>query len=180
MPEQAASETQTPPGAIPVPTLILHWNRPEECLRTVNAFLAQGIPLQISVIDNHSDSEALQALKAGLPDGVRLVALDENRGWGAAFNIAMRDWLAGEGSEFCLIAAHDATPGANCLEMLLGAIAGNPRIGIVCPEYGYPAVPRFTRLRSVRDFQVDPRAKGTVEAVDVPFGTLFGLRRQCI
>ena len=41
-------------GAVPthgVPLFILHWNRPEECLRTVKAFQAQGVPLQLHVID---------------------------------------------------------------------------------------------------------------------------------
>ena len=163
-----------------VPLYILHWNRPDECLRTVLAFLDQGLALQIKVIDNHSEPEALGSLARRLPAGVELIQLPENKGWGGAFNVTLREWLSKEGSEFCFVSAHDAIPAEHCLELLLNSATEDPKVGIACPEYGVPEIPQFSRLHYIRIFPVPPRASGTVEAVDMPYGTLMLFRRQCL
>src|SRR6516162_5514178 len=105
----AASELPHPASSN-VPLFILHWNRPVECLRTVNAFRAQGVPLKIQVIDNHSEPDALRSLTVRLPADVRLITLGENKGWGGAFNLVLQEWLATQGSDFCFVSAHDAIP----------------------------------------------------------------------
>lgn len=51
----------------PIPVYILHWNRPQECLRAVESFLAQGLSLKITVIDNASQPDLLKTLSDGLP-----------------------------------------------------------------------------------------------------------------
>lgn len=163
-----------------LPLFILHWNRPEECLRTVNAFQAQDVPLRVCVIDNHSDPEALKSMAERLPPNVELRVLNENRGWGGAFNIVLREWLTAGRSEFCFISAHDAIPAKGCVELVLRRMMEDPRIGIACPEYGFPAVPRFSRLLSVRNVLVPPRPRGTTESIDAPHGTLISFRRQCL
>jgi N-acetylglucosaminyl-diphospho-decaprenol L-rhamnosyltransferase len=163
-----------------VPLFILHWNRPEECLRTIEAFRSQVLPLQIHIIDNHSEPEALHSLTEHLPSDVRLFALRENKGWGGAFNLILTKWIAAAGSEFCLICAHDAIPAEGCTDLLLRTMIDNPQIGIACPEYGFPAVPRFSRLRYVRNITVSPRPRGMNEAIDMPHGTLIGFRKRCL
>jgi N-acetylglucosaminyl-diphospho-decaprenol L-rhamnosyltransferase len=162
------------------PLFILHWNRPEECLRTVKAFQAQGPSLEIHIIDNHSEPEALRKLIDGLPPEVQVLRLDENKGWGGAFNIVLRGWLDSGGSEICFISAHDAVPAEGCIELLLGAMAENPRVGIACPEYGFPAAPRFSRLRYIRNAPVGPRSRGETDTIDAPFGTLIAFRKKCL
>ena len=57
---------------------ILHWNRPTECLATVAALRTQGVPLQLTIIDNQSSAESLRVLEAGLPADVELIRLPEN------------------------------------------------------------------------------------------------------
>jgi N-acetylglucosaminyl-diphospho-decaprenol L-rhamnosyltransferase len=163
-----------------VPLFILHWNRPDECLRTVMAFQLQAVPLQIQVIDNHSEPEALRSLTEHLPSDIRLLALRENKGWGGAFNLILREWIAAAGSEFCFICAHDALPAEACIELLLSTMADNPHVGIACPEYGFSEIPHFSRLRYVRNRPVDPRPRGASQLIDMPHGTLIGFRKRCL
>lgn len=47
----------------PLTVVVVHWNRPERCAATINAFLNQGIPLKISVVDNGSSPENYNNLK---------------------------------------------------------------------------------------------------------------------
>jgi len=162
------------------PVFILHWNRPEECLRTVHALRAQTPRLSIRVIDNASDPDLLRSLAERLPEDVKLIRLAENRGWGGAFNVVLQNWLQTEEGEFCFIGAHDALPAEASLSMLIDSMQKDPKLGVVCPEYGAPEVPRFSRLRYVRITPVEPRPSGTVEPVDLPNGTLMLFRRQCL
>ena len=59
---------------------ILHWNRPEECARTVGCFTREVQPSAITVIDNNSTRENIEKLKGKLPEGVVILALEKNLG----------------------------------------------------------------------------------------------------
>lgn len=164
----------------PVPLFILHWNRPDECLRTVNAFRAQDVPLEIHVIDNHSDPEALKSLTERLPPDVRLRVLDKNRGWGGAFNLVLKEWLAADGCEFCFISAHDAIPAEGCVGLVLHNMMEDHRIGIACPEYGISEIPHFSKLRYCFNARVAVRPRGKSEPIEMLHGTVIAFRRQCL
>ena len=79
-----------------LPVVILHWNRPERCLGTVARFLAQevGDGVRVVVVDNGSTPDAIATVRAGLPDGVDLVELPRNRGFGPGANAGFRHVLA--------------------------------------------------------------------------------------
>jgi GT2 family glycosyltransferase len=162
------------------PVFILHWNQPDECLRTVKAIRDQNAEVCARVVDNASKPDKFDYLKKRLPEGTPVIAMPENKGWGSAFNIVLRRWLETETSEFCFISAHDALPDDGCLRLLIQAMEADSRIGIACPEYGVPEVPRFSQLRYVRIAPVEPRPGGTVEPVDIPNGTLMVFRRKCL
>lgn len=162
------------------PVFVLHWNRPQECIRTVDALLQQSLPLSVHVVDNASEPEALRCLEQGLPAEVEVIRMAENRGWGGAFNVVLQKWLEREEGEYCFISAHDALPEPGSLHMLLESMRCDSRLGIVCPEYGEAVVPHFSKLHYVRIMPVKPRALGTVESVDLPNGTLMLFRRQCL
>jgi N-acetylglucosaminyl-diphospho-decaprenol L-rhamnosyltransferase len=168
------------PSSTRVPLFVLHWNRPDECLRTVEAFLAQDFPLQIQIVDNASEPGALQRLRQKLPDSIGVRRLSENKGWGPALNVVLNEWLSTSQSEFCFISAHDAMPAEHCMRMLVEGMNSDPRIGIACPEYGTPEIPCFDHLRYLRTKPVERRRSGTAEAVDVPHGTLMLLRKACL
>lgn len=160
--------------------LVVHWNQPQACAATVAAFLAQNVPLGVTVIDNDSAAEAFSGLRAELQERVEFVRLNENRGWGGALNVALERWLREEEEPFCLISAHDAEPAADCLPLLLAAAAADPRLGIVCPQYPEPFIARLSPVRGVIPEAVAPRARGSVEEVDAPHGTLMLVRRDCL
>lgn len=164
----------------PVPLFILHWNRPDECLRTVNAFRAQDVPLDIQVIDNHSEPAAFKSLAERLPPDVRLRVLHENRGWGGAFNLVLKEWLAADGREFCFISAHDAIPSEGCVELVLRSMMEDPRIGIACPEYGISEIPHFSKLRYGLNSPVAARPRGLSEPIEMLHGTVIAFRKQCL
>ena len=59
-------------------TLVLvHWNRAEACLATVQRFLDQGSVVSVLVVDNGSRPEELERLRDGLAEHPPLVELIE-------------------------------------------------------------------------------------------------------
>ena len=164
-----------------IPVFIVHWNRPQECLRAVQSFLAQDIAVRLVVVDNASEPDLLEILAARLPPGVDLVRLPENRGWGGGLNILLTKWLETNDDQFCFVSAHDALPQAKCLSMLLDSMQGDSnQIGIACAEYGVAHLARFSPLLGPRLVYIAPRPSGTIETVPFPHGTLMLLRRRCI
>ncbi|MEO8440385.1 MAG: glycosyltransferase family 2 protein [Spartobacteria bacterium] len=163
-----------------VDLFVVHWNQPAACVATVEAMSRQGLPLNITVLDNDSATDAYARLQAEFDPSVTIVRLDDNKGWGGALNVGLRRWLREEGSPYCLISAHDAMPEAECLRLLLAAAEADPRIGIACPQYPEPFVARLSPWRGVHPVTVAPRAAGTAEEVDVPHGTLMLVRRKCL
>ncbi len=163
-----------------VDLFVVHWNQPEACAATVKALCAQGVPLRVTVLDNDSDAEAYERLQAALDPSVSIVRLDDNKGWGGALNVILRQWLRSDGNSYCLISAHDATPEPDCLRLLVAAAEADPRVGIACPQYPDPFVARLTRWRGVFPEPAEAQAKGTAQQVDVPHGTLMLARRECL
>ncbi len=163
-----------------VKLLVVHWNQPDACAATVRALVGQGVPLRVTVIDNHSESAAWEALQSKLEPSVEIVRLKENRGWGGALNVVLQRWLSEETTSFCLIGAHDAVPAKDCVPLLLTAAEADPRLGILCPQYPEPYVARLSRRRGVFPETVEPKKSGSVQEVDVPHGTLMLVRRECL
>jgi GT2 family glycosyltransferase len=166
-----------------LPVVILHWNRPHRCVPTVERFLAQEVPggVRVVVVDNGSEPEALEQVRSGLPDGVELVALSRNRGFGPGANAGFRHILAnprpGDG-DWIGLAPHDAEPAPDCLQRILAAAGARPRAGLACADFGDGATPI-----------VDPYFGGILAPATVaegwepaghPHGTLMVARRQLL
>lgn len=164
----------------PVTAFVVHWNEPLACAATVRALLAQGVPLQVVIVDNASRAEAIERLRGEVDPGVEIMRLPVNQGWGPALNTALRKWMASATNRYCLICAHDATPAADCLKLLITAMDRDRRIGIACPQYPDETVPRFSSLRGVQLHAARPGSAGSVQSVDVPHGTLMMLARDCL
>jgi len=163
-----------------VDLFVVHWNQPDACVATVKAFSGQGIPLRVTVIDNDSSGDAYARLQKELDPAVTIVRLDDNKGWGGALNVVLRQWLRQEGTPYCLISAHDAIPEPDCLRLLVAAADADSRVGIACPQYPEPFVARLSRWRGVFPEPAEAQATGTAQAVDVPHGTLMLARRECL
>ena len=162
-----------------VAAVIVHRGRPHHCLGALAALRRQGVDVRPVVVDNGSEPEDLEALRAGAPD-VEVVLLGANRGYGPAANVGLRRWLESGEGEWVVVAPDDAMPDADCLAALLAAVRNRPRVGVVSAEFGEgheysPTVDRVLGpyLRGVR------RREG-FECADFGHGTLLCLRRGCL
>ena len=174
------AEPKSFPGDEAVYLFILHWNRPQECLQTISRFTAQITPLHVTVIDNGSTPAHLQELAGHLPAHVHLVRLPQNEGWGGGFNPTLQRWLSERTAEFCIVSAHDALPGDNCIPRLIAAMKADPAIGIACPEYGGGEWPLYSPILGPRYTKVSRPRDRKVDAVDFPLSTLVIFRRSCL
>ena len=80
-----------------ITVVLVHWNQPERCATTIDAFGSQRDDVRITVVDNGSERaarHALQAVIAASPHDVELVSLGANRGFGPAANVGLRRFLA--------------------------------------------------------------------------------------
>jgi N-acetylglucosaminyl-diphospho-decaprenol L-rhamnosyltransferase len=166
-----------------LPVVIVHWNRADRCVATVERFLAHDVPggVRVVVVDNGSDPAALATVRAGLPDGVPLVALPRNRGFGPGANAGFQHVLAHPCPDdvgWIGLAPHDAQPQPGCLERMLDAVAARPRAGLASADFGDGLTPI-----------VDPYFGGILGPAKVsegwepaghPHGTLMLLRRELL
>lgn len=166
-----------------LPVVILHWNRPERCVPTVARFLAQDVPggVRVVVVDNGSRPEALAIVRQGLPEGVELVELPENRGFGPGANAGFRHILANphpDDAGWIGLAPHDAEPADDCLARMVEALAARPAAGLACADFGDGTTPI-----------IDPYFGGILAPATVddgwepaghPHGTLMLARRQVL
>lgn len=161
---------------------ILHWNRPKECLQTVKCFLEEKnyLSIKISILDNGSTPESLVILKNNLPLDVNLTQFQENKGWGGAFNSALRQWLDQKTSRYSIISAHDALLEPECLKLLIQSMENDPKIGIACPEYGTAEIPHFSPIQGIHFVPTTTKPKGTIQTLAVPHGTLMMFRQECL
>ena len=128
----------------PLPVVIVHRDEPERCVRTAQAFLAQDVPVQLTVVDNGSSAEAVRHIAGSLPEADVLV-LGDNRGFGPAANVGLNRWLERGPGDWAAVAAHDALPEPGCIRRLLDGVATRPHAGLASAVYGDPMKPVVDR-----------------------------------
>lgn len=160
-----------------VTVVIVHHRSPEQCVATCRAFMEQGPPVRMIVVDNASP-DAHRAVLRRLP-GVEVLEQERNRGFGPAANAGIRHWLESGTGDWVVVAPHDARPRPGALDTLLQVAASRPRAAMACAEYG-------DHTRPV----VDPYLGGLVFPLDAaetedpwvptqhPHGTMLALRRD--
>lgn len=161
--------------SLPTPVFIAHRNRAEACVRSIAAFRAQDVPLEVVVVDNGSRPAELARIAAATADIVRLT---HNAGFGPALNAALRPWLTAGGAPFAVLAAQDALPRSGCVRRLLDLMSAHADIGLVAAVSGAPHRAAVSALRgpSLPDHPVG----SGFEPMDYPHGTLFVARRACL
>ena len=166
-----------------LPVVIVHWNRADRCVGTVERFLAHEVPggVRLVVVDNGSSPDQLAIVQAGLPAGVPLVRLPRNRGFGPGANAGFRHVLAHPHAEdvgWVGLAPHDAEPQPGCLARMLEAVATRPSAGLASADFGDGMTP-----------VVDPYFGGILAPATVaegweraghPHGTLMLARREVL
>lgn len=165
------------------------------CLRSLELH-PPGRGLNVTVADNASKDGTAAVVRGEFPQ-VRLIELDDNVGFAAANNLALRESRA----EYVLVLNPDTEVPEGTLDALLAVIEGDPRIGIVGPRLvrddgtfdhaarrSFPtplsALGHFLRFgRSARAparlaaYRAPGTERGTVDAVN---GAFMLLRREML
>lgn len=98
------------------------------CLETLRREVSQ-IEAEILVVDNASSDGSVEAIRAAFPE-VQLIASEQNRGFGAANNLA----LARARGEYLLLLNSDAFPRPGALSGLSSYLDQHPCVGVVGPR----------------------------------------------
>ena len=163
----------------PVTVVLVHWNQPERCATTIEAFQHQGVDVRVLIVDNGSKRSALDRLRrvvASSPYDVELVARPQNLGFGPGANVGFRRWLAEREGEWVGLAPHDALPAEGTLAALIEAAEARPRAGLACADVGDGETPVFDAYFGGMTRPSQAVAPGW-ESVDYPHGTLLIARR---
>ena len=131
-------------GAPPVTVVLVHWNQPDRCADTIEAFQHQGVPVSIVVVDNGSVASAfarLRDLVDGSPYDVTLVPLGANTGFGPGANTGWRVFLSERSGEWVALAPHDALPQPGTLATMIDAAVDvearrGVKVGLVSADVG--------------------------------------------
>jgi GT2 family glycosyltransferase len=165
------------PGAARVGVVIVHWNQPDRCRRTIEAFEAQTVPVDLVVVDNGSRAGVLAELRAFRPAlGIR--ELGGNRGFGPAANVGLRDLLESTDVDYLIVAPHDALPAPDCVERLFAELESRPNAGLVCADVGDGVTPYINPY--LGGIGLPARIAEGWEPADYVHGTLLMARRRCL
>lgn len=127
----AAADLCAYDAAVPVSVIVVNWNGREHlevCLASLCAQTLAGV--EIVLVDNASGDGSLDFVRARFGDAVRLVALDDNRGYAGGLNAGIR---AARGR--ALLALNSDTEMApDCCARLLAAADAHPTSGLFAPK----------------------------------------------
>lgn len=98
------------------------------CLRAIEPQL-QELTAEIWVVDNNSRDGTIEAIEAEMPE-VKIIASDDNRGFGAGNNLAMRR----AGGEYFLLLNSDAFPAPGAIGAMLQSMREHPDVAVVGPR----------------------------------------------
>jgi N-acetylglucosaminyl-diphospho-decaprenol L-rhamnosyltransferase len=161
--------------------VLVHWNQPERCAATIEAFQDQGVPVAIVIVDNGSTPDAfgrLREIVAASPHDVTLLPLGSNTGFGPGANAGLAHFLEHGTSEWVALAPHDALPAAGVLRTIIEAAEARGKVGLACADVGdgeTPVIdPYFGGMTKPAEVEVG------WEDADYPHGTLMLARRACL
>jgi GT2 family glycosyltransferase len=176
MPDNRA-ETRDDPATDRAAAVIVHWNQPDRCKRTIAAFEAQTLPVDLLVVDNGSRGDVLDELRE-FRRGLNIRELGVNRGFGPTANVGLRHWLEHSDCEFLVVAPHDALPAPDCLAKMVREFRARPHAGLACADVGDGVTPYINPY--LGGISVPARVADGWEPADYVHGTLFMARRRCL
>ncbi len=157
-----------------VAVVIIHWNQPDRCRKTVEHFRAQSIPVRIAIVDNGS---APSTAPPEIP-GVTVLRQAANLGFGPAANVGLRHWLQASQCPYLVVAPHDALPAPDCLERMLHEMQSRPTAGLACADVGDGVTPYINAY--LGGVGVPSSVDEGWQPADFVHGTLFLARRACL
>lgn len=115
-----------------VTVVVLSWNGTEQTLACLRSLSEATYPaLSVVVVDNASADDVAAAVAHAFPD-VRVIRLEENRGFSGGVNAGLAAAL-GDGTDHVLLLNNDATVEPGFLEPLVTA-ASDPGVGAVSSQ----------------------------------------------
>jgi len=164
-----------------VDVYVIHWCAPQWCSRSVESLLrSEHVDMRCHVIDNGASGG--DSLAAALPYGVELITSAENVGYAGAANLALaRATTETPGSDYVVIAAHDALVAPETIRQCCDVAHADDEIGVVGPIITAPATIAGGEWRGWRAKGIstwDPSKP--FEDRDWISGTLLMVRPQCI
>jgi hypothetical protein len=166
-------------GTEPLGIVIVHRDQPQRCAATVEAFRSQCFAVSVTVVDNGSRPEAVEQLRAALPD-VEVLALGRNAGFGPGANAGLRQWLDRGVGEWVAIAPHDAVPRPGCLALLLVETGRCADVGLASAEFGPDFAFEPVVDRVIGGYYRPARRGLGFHDTDYPHGTLLLARRAAL
>lgn len=180
--------------------IVVSWNVRDllaRCLASVQAGLAgSDFDAEIVVVDNASSDGSVAMVREAFPD-VRLVALDENRGYSGGVNTG----LEVTDGEFVLVLNPDTEAVGDAVVRLVDFLRTHPAVGAVGPALFYPDSTRQSSRRRFhplpvlffedtsldpvvgpwkRRFTVADRSPDDAQPVDWVVGAVLCLRRAVV
>ncbi|MGZ5078691.1 MAG: glycosyltransferase family 2 protein [Usitatibacter sp.] len=137
-----------PPAAQRVSSITVAFNPdPERLAAQIQAL--RGQVGEIILVDNSSDPPVGKLLGELAGPGLQLIALEENMGVAAGFNVGVRQ-ARSRGAEFVLLLDHDSVPTPGMVDLL---VAGYERCAALPAGASVAAVgPRINDLRDQREY----------------------------
>src|SRR6478609_822446 len=116
--------------------IIVNYNSGTYAVDCIDSLLKQvGISFEIIVIDNASQDNSVDLLRAKFVDQITLIKSDENLGFGRANNLAVTK----AGGEYLLLLNPDTViEDENALKTLTEKLISNPKIGMLGPAIDEP------------------------------------------
>ena len=116
---------------VDISVVVVNWNTREllkNCLASI-ADTAAGLAYEIIVVDNASQDGSQEMVRQFFPN-VRLIANDENKGFGVANNQALRMM----GGRYALLLNSDTILTSGAIRELLSFMDGHAEAGMVCGQ----------------------------------------------
>lgn len=114
-----------------VPVYLVHWRRPDWCVRAVESLMASDVDVDVTVVNNSPELSA--NLRALLAPSVRIIETGANLGYAGGANEALIDWMASD-APYALVGAHDLQVQPDTVRLLVAAADAHPSFGLLGPR----------------------------------------------
>jgi len=153
-----------------IEVVVVHWNRPAQCERSVRSFLAQTVPARVVVWENGSPPDVREDLVRRLGGLPRLAIewSEENLGFAGAAAASLERWAASPREMIGVVSAHDVAAAPDALAEMSRALLEHESRGVV---FGLDGEARQGRWGKWKGARVRAVAPGSVPEG----GTLEGL-----
>lgn len=153
------SEIDRRNGPLLVSVVVVNHNRISLLKDCLHSLLSQTYPyLELLVVDNGSSDESCQFVASLADDGVQLISLEENKGFGGGCNVGIKH----SRGELVALLNNDAVAAPDWIEALVKAMA-LPRIGMCASKILFSDSEVIDKAGHLIYFDGQNRGRGTGE-----------------